>query len=164
MSTTFRCQNCGERKPRNPRLKRTQKFCGAHACQKARKRQWQQEKMAGDPEYRARQRQGIADWRKTHPSHAYQQRYRDAHPEYVEKNREQQRLRNQKRRNGSMTSGASQKIVKVDAFDARPVKSGIYRLTPYQPDAPGKIVKMDALFVELIVHSEDNPAFLQFFA
>ena len=36
----------------DPRVK-NQRYCGEKACQRARKRQWQKEKLAVDPDYKA---------------------------------------------------------------------------------------------------------------
>jgi hypothetical protein len=159
MCKTFCCRNCGKTKPANPHLKGAQEYCNDAECQKVRKRLWQKEKMAKDAAYRARQKKCVADWRKNRPQHQYQKHYRETHPEYVEKNRQQQRVRNQKRRKISAESADIKKIVKMDALEMQTIKSGTYMLTPCKMDASGMIVKMDTLLIKLIVCHEDKPLF-----
>jgi len=146
MATTFICRHCRELKPVNHRLKGHQQYCDAPACQRARKAAWQKSKIAADPLYRAQQIEALCDWRKKRPLHQYQKEYRDSHPEYVQRNRELQKNRNQKR----SSRLACLKIVKMDAYQ-NPIseKPASYIMKPYKVDASGKIVKMDALFVQL---------------
>jgi hypothetical protein len=145
MATLFVCKNCHRHKPANIRLKGTQHYCNDKACQRARKAAWQNNKMAEDPQYRARQLECIRWWRKRRPLDQYQKQYRQDHPDYVRKNRELQRIRNRKR------SPASdyQKIVKMDTLKKPSEKSTTYLMNPFKMDASGKIVKMDALIVQL---------------
>ena len=49
-----RCAHCGCPLELNPRSK-NQRYCGKKECQRARKRLWQKNKMATDPDYRANQ-------------------------------------------------------------------------------------------------------------
>lgn len=145
MQTTFICKSCGLHRPRNLRLKGSQLYCGAAACQRERKRAWQKEKMATDPRYREPHLRAQKRWRRRRPAHRYQAQYRQSHSRYVEKNREQQRRRNDHRRKPTATDTApDQLIVKMDAL--ADIKSGTYLLTPY---VSTKIVKMDAFVVQL---------------
>jgi hypothetical protein len=147
MATTFFCQHCNEPKPANHRLKGHQSYCDAPKCQRARKAAWQKSKMATDPAYRTQQTEALHDWQKEWPLHQYQKEYRDSHPEYVQRNRELQKNRNQKR----SSRLACLKIVKMDAFqNPTPEKSTSYIMNPYKLDASGKIVKMDSLVVQLV--------------
>lgn len=139
MSKTFICKNCKTEKSVNPRLKGKQQYCGATECQRARKTAWQRAKMKNDREYRESQQQSKKNWRLSKPADRYQDEYRGTHPKYVKSNREKQRLRNQLRRN--------RMIVKMDALTDR--KPATYIMTPCEKDASGKIVKMDALLVQL---------------
>ena len=52
----------------NPRVK-TQRFCSDKACQRARKAQWQRDKLATDPDYRANQRDCQYRWQHQHPQY-----------------------------------------------------------------------------------------------
>jgi hypothetical protein len=93
--------------------------------------------------------QSVADWRTKQPLAQYQSQYRQTHPKYVQRNREQQRRRNQKRRRREMIWSPSV-IVKGDACN--PIKSGTYLLTPCgQVNASEVIVKGDSCVVELSV-------------
>ena len=144
MQRTFTCKGCRQEKLINPKLKGNQGYCGAVACQRARKAAWQKKKMASDPQYRADQIACLARWRKKRPLDQYQSQYRSEHPDYVQKNRLSQRERNRKR----------DMIVKMDAL--RNTKSNICILTPLKMAKHGKIVKMDTFFVELSFFQKDN--------
>jgi hypothetical protein len=151
MHATFVCCACGHIKPINYRLKGGQVYCGEPACQRARKRAWQQHKMVTDISYRNHQIACLKRWRKKRPLHQYQKRYRELHSEYVQHNREQQRRRNHQRTSLLPASP----IVKMDTL--QPIKSGFYLLTPCVQNASEQIVKMDALLVELKSFQSPKP-------
>ena len=144
MQRSFICKGCNREKLGNPKLKGNQHYCGAPACQRARKAVWQKEKKALDPQYRADQIDCLARWRKKRPLDQYQRRYRSEHPAYVLKNRLSQTARNRKR----------DLIVKMDAL--RITKSNLFILTPLKRDRHKKIVKMDPFAVELSFFPNDN--------
>ncbi len=148
MPTTFRCQNCGLEKEANYRLKE-QKYCDKEVCQGVRKRNYHKQKMAEDEKYRRDHLQSIKDWRMYRPLAQYQRAYRERHPDYAQKNREQQHRRNQKRGQREVSSSAPV-IVKGDACNS--IKSGTYLLTPCgRVNASEVIVKVDSFMVELSV-------------
>ncbi len=155
MPKTIICKNCGKEKPANIHLKSNQEYCGDADCQRARKAAWQRAKMAHDADYRARQKQCVTNWQISTPANKYQTQYRQQHPDYVAKNREQQKIRNQRRRQKT----CQQKIVKMDALQTQPEKTMSYIMTPYKMDASKKIVKMDTLFVQLKVFQGDKQTF-----
>ena len=159
MKKTFICNNCKKQKPVNIRLIVPQHYCGDAPCQRARKAEWQRHKKASDADYRARQKQGVKHWQQQKPLHRYMSQYRQEHRDYVAQNRDQQKVRNQKRR----LEQQQQKIVKMDALVKQLEKSNIYLMTPYQVDASPKIVNMDALLVELKLFHGDRPALLSHF-
>jgi hypothetical protein len=101
--------------------------------------------MAEDPQYRSRQLECQRTWRKKRPLDQYQKQYRQDHPDYVRKNRELQRIRNRNR----SKPAHDQKIVKMDTLKEPTDKSMTYIMHPFRVDASGKIVKMDALIVQL---------------
>ena len=156
MQNMITCKNCGHEVPANFRLKGNQRYCSDPKCQRRRKRAWQKDAMATDKKYRAKQIVCLKRWRKERPLHRYQKQYRDNHPEYVEKNRQKQRLRNDKRRRQRVQLTPLEKIVKMDAFQNQPIKSGVYWLAPFAMDTSKKIVKMDALLVELKAFHGDS--------
>lgn len=148
MSTTFTCKNCKQQRELNLRLKGLQQYCNASKCQRARKRAWQKEKMATDTQYGQKHRAAQHQWCKQKPLDRYQAQYRQSHPKYVKNNRERQKIRNAKRRQlAAAASAPAELIVKMDASSK--IESGTYLLTPYAMDAFPKIVKMDALLVQL---------------
>jgi hypothetical protein len=133
-----RCLSCGLRfRPR--RQTPGQLYCSEEACQRERRRRWRGEKQRNDADYRDNQRRAQRAWAAKHS--AYWRDGRARHPEYCERNRAQQRLRNQRRGAGA--------IAKMDASaaDLR-VPAGVYRLVPA---AGGAIAKMDAWTVEIAV-------------
>ena len=90
-----RCASCGKAFVARPQV-RQQRFCSAAACQRERRRRWQAERLQHDLDYRANQRAAQRAWRRRHPE--YWRGYRDTHPKYVERNRQQQRVRDAARR------------------------------------------------------------------
>ncbi len=87
--------HCGRLFDPDPRVK-NQAYCGEKACQRARKRKWQKEKLAADPDYKANQRDCQSEWHRLHPR--YYKDYRQAHPHYCERNTLLQKCRNAKAR------------------------------------------------------------------
>jgi len=146
MAIRIRCRHCRRRVKSNPRIKEGQHYCGLAACQQARKNSWEQEKNKNDESYRTRRRASKKRRLKEHPGSLYQENYRSAHPDYVQLNRENQVKRNQKRK--ILSTGAQ--IVKTDALICeRLIPGGLYTIKPYRTDALGKIVKTDAIMVQL---------------
>ena len=135
------CAACGIKFNPRPQA-RQQNYCSAPACQRERRRQWQLAKLKCDPDYRDNQTRAQRAWRQRNPD--YWSGYRDDNPEYLERNRTQQRQRNTQRR--------ERRIAKMDASPAiLPFPSGIYRISQA---SPAGIAKMDAWTVELTLLSE----------
>jgi len=109
----------------DPRVK-NQRFCGAKDCQRARRRTWQQAKLAADPDYKANQRDCQKQWHQHHPG--YHKKYRHNHPAYRARNTLLQGYRNARAR----------MIATMDEFKPAPIKDpGAFYLLPL-------IAKMDA--------------------
>jgi hypothetical protein len=85
---------------------KNQRYCSEKACQRARKRKWQQAKLLSDPDYQANQLDCQREWHQRHLG--FYQQYRERHPKSSERNRLMQRLRNSRRR-------PRQKIATMDA-------------------------------------------------
>jgi hypothetical protein len=154
MQTTLICKNCRREVPANPHLKGNQQYCGDSECQRVRECAWQKAKMTTDSQYREKHRLSHHRWCQQYPLHRYQDQYRQSHSKYVEKNRELQKTRNQKRRKRP-EAAQGDLIVKMDASPI--IKSGTYLLTPYALDASSqKIVKMDAFVVQLQLLQQDD--------
>ena len=121
-----RCAHCGCPLDLNPRSK-NQRYCGRPECQRARKRMWQKNKMATDPDYHANQQDCNRAWREKNPH--YWRDYRRNHPGYAERNRLLQRARRGRRR-----------VAKMDASkEISSLKTGTYWLIPEDG-----VAKMDA--------------------
>jgi hypothetical protein len=156
MAITIRCVQCSRKVKRNPRIKEGQHYCGLRGCQQARKNLWEQEKNKNDGSYRTLRRASKKQWLKEHPGSLYQEHYRATHPDYVQLNRKNQVKRNQKRK----IIHTGDQIVKTDALNAeRLIPAGLYTIKPYRTDAFGKIVKTDALIVQL-TSLQQNRAYL----
>src|SRR6056297_3575453 len=97
MPPTFVCLHCGKTLPKNPRLKKVQKYCSAKKCQQVRRSARKKERYNSDPKYRRKQLESQKVWRENRPAHQYQKEYRKNHPQYVKRNGELQKTRNKNR-------------------------------------------------------------------
>ena len=150
MPRTFICQHCGKIMPRNPRLKK-QNYCSSRTCQNARKRLFDK-KTCATSKYKLLQKARNRRWREQHPAHEYQKGYRLDHPEYVNRNREQQMERYKNRKNGQTPM-----IVKTDTLLLHPLRDGVYAGFRVRD---GKIVKTDTLMLQMQAQT-DVKAFLR---
>lgn len=73
-----------------------QAACSHPNCQRRRRGEYHRQKLRTDSEYRQICRDSRRKWQVAHP--LYQQQYRQTHPGSAERNRQAQRLRDQKRR------------------------------------------------------------------
>lgn len=118
------CAHCGCLFNPNPRVK-NQRYCSDKECQRARKRLWQRQKLATDPDYKANQTDSQKAWREKNPD--YWRKYRELNPQYVEHNRSRQRAR--------------RGVAKMDASGMDlPLESGAYYIVPEWAG----VAKMDA--------------------
>ena len=130
------CQKLFVPHPRVPQ----QQYCSAPACQKVRRRRWQQHKLHSDADYRDNQARAQRQWRQRHPD--YWRHYRQSRPEYTTRNRHQQLQRNHKRRHCEPPV-----IANMDALATVTNRiSGTYWLVPINAEG---IANMDAYRVEL---------------
>ena len=90
-----RCRYCRQAFQPN-RYHPQQQVCTRPVCQSQRRSDYHRQKVASDPVYQQVCLESPRKWRRTHP--AYWTKYRQDHPEQVERNRRKQRLRDQKRR------------------------------------------------------------------
>jgi hypothetical protein len=95
VSKTRRCVYC-RRSFLPSRYRPQQRVCGRPDCQRRRRADSRLQQLARDPEYRQVVRDSQKQWWDEHPD--YQQRRRKENPRVVEKNRQQQHIRDQKRR------------------------------------------------------------------
>ena len=120
MHRTRRCAHCRCQFLPDPRVK-TQRFCSNKACQRARKAQWQRDKLATDPDYRANQRDCQQRWQHQHPH--YWRQYRHQRADYRERNRLLQQHRDHKRR---LRPLAKMDVLAPVTF----IQPGLYHLIP----------------------------------
>ena len=133
---SVRCAACGKVFRPRPQVPQ-QCYCAAPACQRERRRLWQQAKRQSDPNYQDNQTRAQRAWRDRNPD--YWSEYRRTHPQYSERNRTQQRERNDRRR--------ERLIAKMDvSTPVFPIPSGIYQIS-HAPSAG--IAKMDAWTVQI---------------
>ena len=96
-----RCAGCRQWFAPDPRSLREgrscQRYCSKTACRKARIKESQTNWLAKNPDYfkGAVHKEDCRLWAREHP--AYQKGYRDSNPDYVQANRQGQRLRDKKR-------------------------------------------------------------------
>ena len=112
MEKTKKCCQCHQAfiPKRNPK----QHYCGKLACQNSRKYKWRKQKCACDRDYRENQRRANQHWQKRNPD--YWRCYRETCVDYVKRNREQTKLRKQKRRQIVEIQGDASRFAKSDAF------------------------------------------------
>ena len=86
--------------------------------------------MATDLDYRTNQKEAKQNWQERNAD--YYQKYRKKHPEYVRRNRELQKVRDQKR---------GDRLAKMDAYPAKNnLNPGVYKVVA----VAGDLAKMDA--------------------
>jgi hypothetical protein len=114
------CHHCHRIFLPNPRIK-NQRYCHRAECQRARRNQWQRQKMRTDPDYQNNQKEAWKTWSQQHLD--YWKAYRSQHSQYVQDNRLKQGLRDRKRR--------LRLLAKMDSFSSFSfVRPGTYFLVP----------------------------------
>jgi hypothetical protein len=86
-----RCPHCNQSFRPHPRVGKRQKTCGSASCKKTRKAYTDARWRRRNPECCQHDYERIKKWLGEHPH--YLTRYRQSHPEYVQKNREARKLR-----------------------------------------------------------------------
>ncbi len=164
---TLVCQHCGKQVRRNKKLKHlNQQYCGAKACQCARKLSFEREKYKTNSSFRldklqrARERkQAQADRGDPQACSRYQAHYRASHPDYVVKNRHKQLARNALKADKKMHKT---QIVNPDALMLqKPVNETVYAMIAVDYK---KIVNPDALMSQITdikLVAKDKPMFVR---
>lgn len=149
MPATFICTHCGEIAQRNTRLQKDkpQKYCSLVGCQNARRREWKKRKYQESEDHRSKRVARQKEWRENYPADQYQKNYRESHPDYVARNRELQRQRNEKRKVAPQTITANPK----HSLNLQPGFEGGWVLCEY---AGTKIVNVYALSVYSSGHED----------
>lgn len=136
---TKRCLACGVVFPLRAQSPH-QSYCSSPACQRNRRKVWQREHRQLDEDYKDNQSRAHERWLSKNPE--YWQNYRSTHPDYVERNRDQQRERRRAK--------ASSALANMDSSMPVP-PSGVYRLTRASED----VANMDSWIVEIRVLSKE---------
>ena len=102
-----------------------QTTCSAKPCQRQRRTQNRNRKLARDAEYRQICRDSASKWRANHPG--YWKQYRAAQPDAVERNRAQQRRRDLRLRLADLANNNS-------ALDLKRSAAGVWLLGPAVSD------------------------------
>jgi hypothetical protein len=122
-----------------------QEYCSKDACQRARKREWNRNKLATDRDYREARKYAQKRWREKNPG--YWKKYRSRQEDYAQQNRLKQQIRNRKRQRDDLDKG----IAKTDeCLEKNSVVTGRYRLIPIRGDTS---IKTDESIVEIIAIS-----------
>lgn len=95
-SVKKRCPFCGDIFIPNPRVGDRQVACKKGGCQRERKQESQRRWLERNPGYFKGRYSNTEEWLKRYPG--YLKSYRNTHPEYVERNRRLQGLRDLRRR------------------------------------------------------------------
>jgi len=138
----IQCVHCGDFFDPSPRHK-NQTACQKLECQRAKKAAWQRFKIKTDPDYQAGKKISQQKWLKANPD--YWKQYRKNHPEYTERNRILQSLRNRKNRAPKTFSNTEASLIaKMDASKPYSFETlGQFWLIPV-------IAKMDASKVNIV--------------
>ncbi|MHC8307534.1 hypothetical protein [Pseudomonas sp. PB3P13] len=137
------CACCGlpfEKRPQVP----NQTYCSLPACQRARRQRWQRDKMQSDPDYRDNQSRNQRAWLDRHPE--YWRNYREANPEYVDRNRSHQRSKHDQQQKVD--------LAKMDVSQGMALRPGFYRI---EQISSGDAASSEAWIVEITPLNIDCP-------
>ena len=135
------CRYC-EKIFRPSKFQPRQAVCGKAECQQKRRADYHRVKIASDPEYREGCRDSPRKWRARTPG--YWKQYRDKNPAAVERNRQRQRLRDQKRKLCNLANNTSAPDLKYSAAKVWLIGSGAAHLANNN-SAPAQVWVIEAL-------------------
>ncbi len=137
-----RCKNrdCGVLFTPWPQVPR-QTYCSRKECQQARKNEWNRKKFATDPDYREYKQASQKRRKENNPN--YWKEYRARHPDYTQRNRELQKIRNLKRLKQS-----AEPVIAIpdESIPVISIETGRYKITPIHSDM---IATPDECIVEI---------------
>ena len=119
-----------------------QLVCSDPGCQRRRRAAYHRQKIAADPEYRQICLDSPQKWRSRNPD--YWRRYREQHPVGVERNRQQQHVRDQKRRLSDLANNNSVFDLKHSVSGVWLVGAGLQHLANNN-SAPAQVWVLEAL-------------------
>ncbi len=120
-----RCRYC-ERSFQPSKYQPAQSVCSDPDCQRRRRTAYHRQKITADPEYRQVCRDSPQKWRSRNPD--YWPRYRKQHPAAVERNRQQQHVRDQKRHLRDLANNNSAFDLKHSAAEVWLLGAGLENL------------------------------------
>jgi hypothetical protein len=136
-----RCRYC--QKPFQPsKFQPRQAICSERGCQRKRRADYHRQKIAADPEYREVCRDSPRKWRARNPD--YWKRYRTEHPKTVERNRQQQKLRDRRQHLRQLANNTSARDLKLSAAEVWLVGAGAEYLANNN-SAPAQVWVIEAL-------------------
>jgi len=136
-----RCRYC-ERIFQPSKHQPAQLVCSDPGCQRRRRAEYHRQKIAADPEYRQVCLDSPQKWRSRNPD--YWRRYREQHPATLERNRQQQHVRDQKRRLRNLANNNSVFDLKHSAAGVWLVGAGLQNLANNN-SAPAQVWVLEAL-------------------
>jgi hypothetical protein len=116
-----RCRYC-QRVFQPSKFQPRQAVCGGDECQRKRRTDYHRNKIASDPEYRGVCQDSPRKWRARNPD--YWRRYREKHPATSEHNRQQQKLRDRRRKLRILANNTSVLDLKHSAAEVWLVGAG----------------------------------------
>jgi len=147
------CMHCGE--SFSPcRSVPGQLFCSKPACQQARKRIWQRQKLATDCDYRDNRKSSQRAWRAANSD--YMREYRARRKDYVARNRIQQIRRNTKRKKTLDPTAISPPVISSLIVKMDELKSALHGffIQPPQFFSTSGISVLIVKIDELIAHKQ----------
>ncbi len=108
------------------KFQRRQAVCSGTDCQRRRRADYHRAKLAADPEYREVCRDSPRKWRSRNPD--YWKQYRQKNPASADQNRQQQQLRDRKRRLCDLANNTSALDLKRSAAEVWLIGPGADRL------------------------------------
>jgi hypothetical protein len=124
------------------KFQRRQAVCGEVDCQRRRRSDYHRGKLAADFEYREVCRDSPRKWRSHNPD--YWKEYREKNPQSAERNRQQQRLRDRKRRLCNLANNTSALDLKYSAAQVWLIGPGVTDLANNN-SAPAQVWVIEAL-------------------
>jgi len=136
-----RCRYC-ERAFQPSKFQPGQAVCSEWECQRRRRSDAHRRKLASDPEYRQVCQDSSRRWRSRNPEYGRQRREGNSH--IVERNRQQQRIRDQRRKFRHLANNTSAFDLKRSAAQVWLLGTGLVHLANNNP-APAQVWILETL-------------------
>lgn len=133
-----RCLGCQELYRPRPQVP-NQKYCSKPECQRQRRNAGQRRRRARDKDHCANDRESRQCWREKRPG--YWKEYRSKRPEYVARNREQQKERNKRRHKAKPVKKAGQ----TETSRTSVLIDGMRLHLIFERQRPGKALKKEKI-------------------